>query len=418
MKTHYNHFVFETEYGMKNKQSKIQILRCIIQISAFVLLPALFVEAFSGVKALVETLFIGSPLDIGALFPALLLIIASLLLGRFFCGWLCAFGTMGDMLYHFGRRFLKLKYKMPAKADRYLKHLKYALLLILGVTWVLGTNPFEGFSPWDSFGLLASFPPEFEYALTTFLLGTIILIGIILLSIFVERFFCRYLCPLGAIFSLASEFKSVKIKKPCVDCGKCKACSYACAMGIPLSGKDEISAGECIGCMKCIVPCQRENVRLSAFSRGIAQLFAAYAAVFIIGLYYAGNLGLDALRSSAKAENYVASSVQNGASSQGAVTAMSKTLEAAYADGSYKGSGIGYKNQTTTVNVTVSNGKITAINTVSNGDTPQYYSRAFSTIVSRIISKQSTAVDTVSGATFSSRGIINAVTSALSQAKN
>ena len=77
----------------------------------------------------------------------------------------------------------------------------------------------------------------------------------------------------------------------------------------------------------------------------------------------------------------------------------------------------GFKGGTTKVSVTVANGKITGIETLSNGDTPQYYKRASGTVTSNIISKQSTSVDTVSGATYSSKGIMSAVANALSQAK-
>lgn len=88
-----------------------------------------------------------------------------------------------------------------------------------------------------------------------------------------------------------------------------------------------------------------------------------------------------------------------------------------YKDGTYTGSGKGFKGGTTKVSVTVVNGKITSVETLSNGDTPQYYKKASGTVINNILSKQSTSVDTVSGATYSSKGIISAVSDALSQAK-
>ena len=72
---------------------------------------------------------------------------------------------------------------------------------------------------------------------------------------------------------------------------------------------------------------------------------------------------------------------------------------------------------TTNISVTISNGKITSIKTISNEDTQQYYNRAIGKITNSVISSQSGSVDTVSGATYSSNGIIEAVKNALSKAK-
>ena len=69
------------------------------------------------------------------------------------------------------------------------------------------------------------------------------------------------------------------------------------------------------------------------------------------------------------------------------------------------------------ISVTITNGKIISVNTISNEDTQRYYNRAIGTITNSVISKQSGSVDTVSGATYSSNGIIEAVKNALSQAK-
>ena len=100
-----------------------------------------------------------------------------------------------------------------------------------------------------------------------------------------------------------------------------------------------------------------------------------------------------------------------------AATVSEDSNQEEYKDGTYTGTGTGYRGGTTKVSVTVENGKIASISTISNGDTSQYYKRASGTIINNIISKQSTSVDVVSGATFSSRGIMSAASNALSQAK-
>jgi uncharacterized protein with FMN-binding domain len=88
----------------------------------------------------------------------------------------------------------------------------------------------------------------------------------------------------------------------------------------------------------------------------------------------------------------------------------------AYADGTYTGTGEGFRGGVTKISVTVKNGIITNIQDISNEDDPPYFNRAYNTVVNSILSAQSADVDAVSGATYSSRGIMEAVANALENA--
>lgn len=405
---------------MKNKISKIQVIRRITQAICFVFASGLFAEAFMGLKTIIEAITGSIAPTISAIFPVLLLILSTVLFGRIFCGWLCAFGALGDFFYALGKRVFRIKFKMPKKADGVLKYLKYIILLALVFTWVAEITLPEGFSPWDAFGELNSLPPALGYTLSHFLPGTVLLVLILIASMFVERFFCRYLCPMGAVFSIFSKLKVLNIKKPRTDCGKCRICTRSCAMGIALYEKDSVSAGECIGCMQCIEACPRKNVRLSVQSRDLSPLLAAVAAFSVIGVYSSANIrisqpgeGIEVLN------NGDLTTVSPKAVPSAGVTpsATPKTSKTGYSDGTYQGSGIGYHGQTITLSVTVSGGKIVSITTVSSRDTARYYNRAFSSLIPEIIADQGTSVDAVSGATYSSRGIISAVSDALMDAQ-
>ena len=94
------------------------------------------------------------------------------------------------------------------------------------------------------------------------------------------------------------------------------------------------------------------------------------------------------------------------------------TVTTVYADGTYTGIGTGFHNGTTVVSVSVKNDVIRDISVISNQDTPRYYNYAKPVIISEILAAQSTNVDAVSGATYSSFGIMDAVANALSKAKN
>lgn len=446
---------------MKQKISTIQIIRSVLQLFCFLFLPGLFIDSFNGIKVLVLDISGGSVSAaslLPALFPTVLLIIATMIFGRFFCGFMCAFGTLGDAIHFIGRRLFKINYRVPESADKKLKWLKYVLLVGIIFTWILGISVIDSWSPWVAFGSLLSLPPDFAYAFSSITIGSILLLLIIIASLFVERFFCRYFCPMGAIFSLASKLRIAKIRKTRTNCGRCKICTNQCKMGIPLYESDVVSSGECIGCMKCLSPCPRSNVKFTVAAQDAAPLMASVAAASVIGMYYIGNIGASAFEAptvkTATVENMTESSVLNqdatadnssivspspnvssnstsqiqetqepaGSATQtdentAEAAQISQQNESGYADGTYEGSGTGFRNGTTTVSIIIKNGQIADIETVSTRDDGKYYNRAFSTITSEIISSQSTSVSVVSGATFSSRGIMSAVADALTKAK-
>ncbi len=408
---------------MKKKISALQITRNIIQLVCFFILPGLFIDSFNGIKAAIEAIIGGSgslAALLPSIFPSLLLIIATMVFGRFFCSFMCSFGTLGDAVHFLGSKIFKIKYRIPEAADRKMKWLKYILLVILIFTWITGIGVFSGWSPWDAFGSLLALPPDFTYAFTSLTIGTILLLLIVIGSLFVERFFCRYFCPMGAIFSIASKLKIAKIKKTRTNCGKCKVCTNSCKMGIPLYQTDIVNSGECIACMKCVSACPRSNVKFTVASRDAAPLVASVAAASVLGLYYLGNIGVSAFENSYN-QTVVSDivSTSTAVSAAQSIPAASATLTNAsgYADGTYTGSGTGFHNGTTRVSVTISGGKIASIKTISTQDDNQYYSRALSSLSSKIIFSQSASVSAVSGATFSSQGIMSAVENALSQAK-
>jgi uncharacterized protein with FMN-binding domain len=393
----------------KSKISIIQVSRLIIQILCFVFLPALYINTFSGIKQIYLAI-INQNFDFAQLIPQLIEVIVivpfTIIMGRFFCGWMCAFGAFGDFIYKIAQKVLKIKFRLDEEVDDALKYVKYGLLAILiFIICTFNITTFSSFNPWDAFGMLATVgqAPAFSYVATNLTVGFILFALITIGSMFIERFFCRYLCPLGAFFSITSKLRIAKIRKTRTKCGNCKICTNNCAMGIPLYQTDVVKSGECINCMQCITACPRKNATLTISGDDVRPLVAGAAAVTVMtGFYYAGNITV-----SAAGLNSTQIESQFSLNSQGTM----------FKDGTYEGSGIGFRNRTTTVSVVVTNGKISDITSVSYGDDRKFYDRAFNTVTQEIISSQATEVDAVSGATFSSNGIMAAVEDALSNAK-
>ncbi|MDR3597202.1 FMN-binding protein [Clostridium sp.] len=394
---------------MVKKIKKSQVLRHIVQLILFILLPGIYSTTLSEVKT-VYKMIIGGNFNFLQALPSLMEFVAvmlvTIIIGRWFCGWICAFGAYNDLIYFISKKIFKVKFRVNEQVDSILKYAKYAILLfIIIVSWTLGSNILESVSPWDAFGQITNF--NISAVLSGLLIGLILLVLITIGAAFIERFFCRYLCPLGAIFAIISKFGITKINKPKADCGKCRACTMNCSMGLKLYKVDGAKGGDCINCLKCTEVCPRRNANINILGQDLNQSLAGSAAMAaMLGIYGVTNFGVDALTKAGVISNN--GGILGNSTLQGATSGQ-------YKDGTYTGSGQGFGG-TTTVSVTIAGGKITDIKTISNQDTSDYYNRAFGIISKGIISVQTPNVDTVSGATYSSKGIISAVKDALSQA--
>ena len=162
---------------------------------------------------------------------------------------------------------------------------------------------------------------------------------IIIGSLFIERFFCKYLCPLGALFTLASRFRVFRLKRDSSQCsGRCRVCTRKCSMSIPLYKYDSVNSGECINCMKCSSACAFGNIKAET----IPAVTGTLAAVALTGVAFAGTLQPAKTTSvSVQAPTSVSFSATNGR----------------FKDGSYTGSAAGFRG-TTSVTVKVENGII------------------------------------------------------------
>ena len=394
---------------MKKKIKKIQIFRLAVQLIMFVLSPGLFILAFSGFKSIYEMIIKGDFNFIQA-FPSLIefvtAIIITILIGRFFCGWICAFGTYNDLLHLLSKHVFKINFKVNEKLDSVLKYVKYlVLLLLVVVVWTMGSSVLDTTSPWDAFAQITDFPQ----VLSDYTVGILFLLLITIGAFFVERFFCRYLCPLGAVFNIFSKIGILKIKKPSDKCGKCRVCTNNCSMGLELYKVESVCGGDCINCFKCIETCPRNNTKVNVLGENInPEIASSLAIATMVGLYGFNNLGASALTQSG---------LITASTSSTSTTATTTSTSQKYTDGTYTGTGTGYRGGTTEMSVTIVNGKITNIETVSNQDTPRFYENVESSMISEMISAQSASVDTISGATYSCEGIISATQDALTQAE-
>ena len=174
------------------------------------------------------------------------IIVLAIFFGPILCGWICPLGTIQEWFGKIGKRIFKRRFNhfIPYKYDKYLRFTRYGVLIwAVYMTSISGTLIFAEIDPY--------------YALFNFWTGEVAIGGLIVLSItlisslFVERPWCKYACPMGAFLGISNLFRIFKIRRESSNCISCGACDRACPMNIEVSTKEVVTNHQCISCMKC-----------------------------------------------------------------------------------------------------------------------------------------------------------------------
>jgi polyferredoxin len=174
-------------------------------------------------------------------------LVVALAFGPAFCGWVCPVGSIQEWFGKIGKKILGRRYNrlVPAKVDRVLRYLRYGVLAwVLYLTAVTGQLAFEAIDPY--FAL-------FNFWSSEVAIGGLVMLGVTLaLSLLVERPFCKYACPYGAVLGIFNLFRLFAIRRNPPTCTSCKACDRACPMNIAVSAKPgRVRDHQCISCMEC-----------------------------------------------------------------------------------------------------------------------------------------------------------------------
>lgn len=215
-----------------------------------------------------------------AFYVAGFMILVGTFMGHFVCGWLCPFGLIQDLL---NKIPLPSKLKIRTfKGDRQLRWLKYGILLVFVILLPLYITDMIGQGyPW--FCKLICPVGTLEGGIPLVLLNdamratvgwlyawkNVILIVTILVSILIYRPFCKYICPLGAIYSLFNPVSILRYRVDSEKCVNCGACAKACKMGcVPVKNANSL---ECIRCGKCKNICPTHAIEYCAVSKSMKK---------------------------------------------------------------------------------------------------------------------------------------------------
>ena len=193
-----------------------------------------------------------------ALFLLLTFMAIAFLLRKAFCSWLCPVGTFSEYLWRAGRTIFGRTFQITRWLDIPLRSLKYLLLGFFA--WAVANMSPASISEFmhSPYGAIA------DVRMLNFFrdLGetaAIVLAVLGVASVLVQNFWCRYLCPYGALLGVASLLSPLRIRRSesvCIDCAKC---AKACPSVLPVDKLISIKSAECTGCMECVAVCPSEG---------------------------------------------------------------------------------------------------------------------------------------------------------------
>lgn len=229
----------------------------------------------------------------GTMVLFVLTIVIAILFRRSFCGLICPFGALQEFFALLGKKIFKRNFKVPPKFDYYLRYTKYVILIItVYYAWRTAGLWMSPYDPWAAYAHLSE---GISSLIGENLVGFILLIITILGSIIYDRFFCKYLCPMGAIYGIISKVSPHKIVRNEDKCISCNLCTKNCPMNIDVANSNEITSAECINCHMCVLSCPKDGcLETRQFKRTLKPtlVITMVIVIFFSGILVSKSIGI------------------------------------------------------------------------------------------------------------------------------
>lgn len=204
----------------------------------------------------------------------------TVLFGALFCGWLCPLGSIQDLFNSLGKKIIKKRINIPVKLDRALGFLRYVLLVLI----ILQTTRHLSlvFTKVDPYYAL------FHFWTGEALVSSVIVLSIFLiLSLFIERPWCRWFCPFGAIQGIIQFISPWKIRRNKQICINCNKCSKACPMKIDVAILNYVNDTRCNRCVECLDSCPVDNALeyKTCVGKGLPLKNSILTGILVISLF-------------------------------------------------------------------------------------------------------------------------------------
>jgi len=204
-----------------------------------------------------------------AMFLLITFLSVAFLFRKAFCSWLCPIGTLSEYLWRAGKKLFRRNFFLPRWLDLPLRGLKYFPLGFF--VWAISTMSATGIRDFmqSPYGLIADVKMLnfFRHIGQT---GLIVLGLFVVASVFIPNFWCRFLCPYGALLGLTSWLSPARIRRnteTCIDCAKCEK---ACPSALPVDKLVQIRSVECTGCLECVAVCPAQD----ALAMSLPKIFS------------------------------------------------------------------------------------------------------------------------------------------------
>ena len=227
-----------------------------------------------------------------AMFLFITFLAMAFLFRKAFCSWLCPVGTLSEYLWRAGRQVFRRNFQLPRWLDIPVRGLKYLLLGFF--VWAVGNMSADAVEQFmrSPYGAIADVRMLnfFRYLGET---AAIVLAFLVVASVLVQNFWCRYLCPYGALLGIASLLSPARIRRTADACIDCAKCAKVCPSALPVDKLISIKSAECTGCLECVAVCPSEGAlrmsmprwtRPSKSGRLPAWAMAAGIAVLFFGI--------------------------------------------------------------------------------------------------------------------------------------
>ena len=243
------------------------------------------ISALMSLKYWIETGIVNT-IHPSGMFILLAILALGLFLKKAFCGWLCPVGTLSESLWMLGQKIFGRNLRVPRWLDYPLRALKYLLLAFFLVAILgMGAQELRVFieSPYNKMADVKMY--LFFAELSSFALWTIL--ALLALSVVIKNFWCRYLCPYGALLGALSWLSPVKITRNASSCIDCELCTRACPSHISVHKVRRVWSDECMSCLACTEACPVINtldLRIRKTSRPVPSWVFA---ILVAGVFVA-----------------------------------------------------------------------------------------------------------------------------------
>lgn len=242
------------------------------------------IGGFMALKYFVFTLGNIEPSHPAAMIFFLAIVVSSMFVKKGFCGWICPVGTISEYVSMLGEKLFRGNRKMPRKTDLGLMSIKYLLMFAFVFLILVMPSAYmvlffvQGEYKMMDGRMLLFFMDASKVTIT-------VLASLFVLTLFFKSFWCRYLCPYGALLGIASYLSPFKVRRDDDKCINCKACTKSCPMQIKVHKEEAVTSAECFGCMSCVSHCPEDGALEMTYKPGKRIHVLKRPLVFAVALF-------------------------------------------------------------------------------------------------------------------------------------